>query len=998
MRTINSVSLWPRYFALRALGRLAEPPLVGKLLLRLDVSWDNRFSTQFLREFVSTMVGRGEVPGFGALPDTLPDRLEDDQLEFFDSFLDSLDEEHRGTLLDDLARWRDSRVDTSFLTTFGHLITDVDQDGIVRDELQEGRVASLRGTLLGKRPRSILLVGRPGVGKSTVLRSLAASLQVDDWIVFVASASDVLANQTYMGELEGRVQKLLATLSGQRRVLWIVPEFHGLLWAGRHRYSPTSLLDLVQPSIEKGDIVVAGETDPEAYRRLLLARPRLRGLLETFQVEPCSEPQALALAREWWRKRQADPSRDALGEPLLKEALQLARQYLGDQAAPGNLLQLLELTLDGRAGSAPADSLAPPITGQDLLLTVSRLTGLPCSILDDNQPMDLAGLRREFEGRVLGQSEAVDCLVQRVAMVKAGLTDPTRPYGVFFFTGPTGTGKTELAKALAGFLFGSEDRMLRLDMSEFQTEDSLGRILGDSTGAAPVGAQSALVDQVRNQPFSVLLLDEFEKAHPRVWDLFLQLFDDGRLTDRSGNLADFRHTIVIMTSNLGGNLARSDGVGFGRSAPPDARRSLEGSFRKEFLNRIDQVVLFQPLRRSVMREILLKELDLVLGRRGLRNRTWAVEWEESAIDFLLNQGFTPDLGARPLKRAIEQYLLAPLALTMVDHQLPKGDQFLFVRSHGPGIDVVFVDPDAPDGQSAATAPAPAAAQPAHLRQVVFDARGDRGEHDFLSHEYAKLHALLSDDEWKQKKQAALSAMAEPAFWESPERFETLGLAEYMDRLEVGLRTAGSLLGRLGGQDRTRTQLSPGLLRRLAQQIYLVESACAGLSSGEPWDAFLLIASSHDPAENTAATDHFAAELGDMYRQWASRRGMQTQTLEEQAPAGRAGFHLSLAISGFAAYSILKPEQGLHVFEAPGPGRATLRYKVRVRVQPQPKEPARSQLEFLSQARSAFDGPTTSSLEIVRRYRKDPSPLVRDSVRNFCTGHLDRVLAGDFDLI
>ncbi len=265
------------------------------------------------------------------------------------------------------------------------------------------------------------------------------------------------------------------------------------------------------------------------------------------------------------------------------------------------------------------------ITLDDLLVTLSQLTGLPVEMLDEREGLDLAELRSFFERRVLGQPEAVECLVERAAMIKAGLTDPTRPQGVFLFVGPTGTGKTEIAKTLAEFLFGSPDRMIRLDMSELQTWESQGRILGD---ADETSDSAALVNLIRKQPFSVVLLDEFEKAHASVWDLFLQVFDDGRLTDRRGNTADFRHSVIIMTSNLGATLPHGASVGFSQEAQFAAgsvERAVARAFRREFVNRIDRVVVFRPLGRGVMRDLLRKELNDVLTRRGLRTRQWAVE-------------------------------------------------------------------------------------------------------------------------------------------------------------------------------------------------------------------------------------------------------------------------------------------------------------------------------------------------------------------------------------
>jgi ATP-dependent Clp protease ATP-binding subunit ClpC len=331
---------------------------------------------------------------------------------------------------------------------------------------------------------------------------------------------------------------------------------------------------------------------------------------------------------------------------------------------------------------------------EDVIATLARQTGLPVGLLDPKRDLNLDGLEKALSARVIGQEEAVQCLVDRVAMMKAGLSDPARPYGVFLFAGPTGTGKTEIAKSLAAWLFGSANRLIRLDMSELQTAESLDRLLG-STGSAET---ETLADQIRKQPFSVILLDEFEKAHPNVWDLFLQIFDDARITDRQGRTASFRHAIMILTTNLGAAIPTGLSIGFGSGRrhfdADEVQAAIARAFRREFINRLDRVIIFRPLDRELMRKILYRELREVTERRGLKGRPWAVEWDESAIAFLLEKGFTPDLGARPLRRAVERYLLSPLAATIVRHQFPEGDQFLFVSCAGEGLRVEFVDPDA----------------------------------------------------------------------------------------------------------------------------------------------------------------------------------------------------------------------------------------------------------------------------------------------------------------
>jgi ATP-dependent Clp protease ATP-binding subunit ClpC len=637
-----------------------------------------------------------------------------------------------------------------------------------------------------------------------------------------------------------------------------------------------------------------------------------------------------------------------------------------------------------------------------VLGALSEITGLPRVILDEQERLSIEELRSYFRTRILGQTEAVDCLVERVAMIKAGLCDPSRPSGVFLFVGPTGTGKTEVAKTLATFLFGSPERLIRQDMSEYQTSESVSKILGTQGGFHDEGS---LVGKIRRQPFAVVLLDEFEKANPRIWDLFLQVFDEGRLADAQGNFADFRHCIFILTSNLGTTMSEGMSVGFTSVSyafsPRTVHMAVVGALRPELLNRIDRVVIFRPLDRQVMREILHLELELAMQRRGLRTRQWAVEWEDSALEFLLTQGFSPELGARPLKRAIDRYLLSPLAITLVNHQAPQGDQFLFVRSDGNRILVEFVDPDyPPESETAAVATAirgdeEAPSQEAsNLRRLILQPAGSDQEVRVLNHVYDELSGTVQSEDWRRRKEESLERLEEPEFWSTPERFSTLGTVEYMERIKTGLDTARSLLQRLIGS-RSKGVHSPELVGRLALQLYLLTEACASLEQSIPKDAFLEIEAIPKSGKNAGPLLEFADRLCRMYLLWVGKRHMRFKSLRDERQ--KTSRNLLLAVSGFGAYSILAPENGLHVFEVPEKERAFKRYSVPVRVIAQPDEPALGDGGLLEQAREAFGQPSQAERRIVRYYREAPSALVRDSVYKWRSGRLDLVLDGNFDI-
>jgi ATP-dependent Clp protease ATP-binding subunit ClpC len=991
LRAMDELSNWQRWLLCELLEERHPEPVLEPFLAGLDRSWESPMARTVLKDFLERRLRRGETIEAGWLASeapasapVLPFAMEAwNKAQFLVSILDQVERAEVQELARRLRQALRSGADLAKLRAFARVLDSDEGPPILTHEAFVAAAGRAEADLL--RGRGVLVCGRSGSGRSTLIRELSRRLRERGHLVFEASPGDVLAGQGIIGELEKRLNGILE-IASRVPVVWIVPSFLSLIWAGRTMQSADGLLERIMPHLEAGRLRLLAEIEPAGLERLLREQPRLRGTIEVVQLAPLPAEVTLALLRRW--AQPATGGEPLASEAVLAEALELAQHFLGQIDLPGSVLGLLRTALEARQDAAAA------LTPADLMSALGRLTGLPAVMLDERQTLDLAALRQLFDRRVLGQHEAVECLVQRVAMLKAGLVDPGRPAGVFLFTGPTGTGKTEIARTLAEFLFGSPERLVRVDMSELVGPMAQARLLGgpDATSGAP-----ALVHRLREQPFAVVLLDEFEKADPSIWDVFLQVFDAGRLTDAQGRTADFRHAIFLLTSNLGACNLTDSGLGFGsaRSGLENVHAELARAFRPEFLNRLDRVVVFRPLSRPVMRQVLQKELARVLELRGLRTRQWVIEWDESALDFLLEKGFSETLGARPLRRAIEQWFLAPLATTIVNREAPSGDQFLFVRSDGRRIEVVFVDPDAPE-PAPDDVVVPAAPPPGlDVGALSLDGGGSPGEIAFLQEVLERLEASVQDEAWTRAREAALARLEEPGFWEQPARFAVLSEVEYRDRILAGLASARRLLDRLTGSRRPRVgrrRTAPEVVRQLAQQLYLLEAALETLAGEHPRDAFVSV-EVHDDGPAGGLDPTFGWRIADMYRSWAARRRMRIEEFTE--PSATGPWRWTAAISGYGAYLLLEPEVGWHVLEVEGPHGTTHRHRVRVRLAPQPEYP---QEDTRAALLAAFSGDGAPDPRIVRRYRESPSPLVRDAVRGWRTGRLDRVLAGDFDLV
>jgi ATP-dependent Clp protease ATP-binding subunit ClpC len=980
----NRLVPWAMYFALNYfLGLRPRPPVGAPVVGAKDFWPDMPVLLVFFRDYFTRCVELGDTADFGS---TLFSQAAS-PTSCIRAFLERVDHPLATALIGRLETAQKGNIDLTFLTSFGRFWADQKNkpQTLVEPDSWKVPLATAQSTLLQAPVRSLLVSGEQLVGKTAFLQLLAERVAGSSWSVFEASGADLMAGQMWFGQLEGRVRQVVGEVTVQKKLIWYVPDLTQLARSGTHQGQSASILDQILPAITAGRLVIWTEASPTGTARLLQMRPALRNIIEVIRLEPQSAANTSMLARAVVSRLSADLQM-TIDPGCAAVALASARQYLSAASFPGSALLLIRLT------AARADKRGAKLAPADVLKTLSQLTGLPVSILDNNERLDLAAIRQFFASRVIGQDEAVGSVIERIAMLKAGLSDPGRPIGVFLFAGPTGTGKTELAKTTAEYLFGSVERLLRLDMSEFQTAESMAKILGDGS---PNGETDSLISRVRKQPFSVILLDEFEKSHPRIWDLFLQVFDDGRLTDALGQVADFRHCLIILTTNLGATSHQSAGLGF--APAPDAftsdqvLRAISQTYRPEFQNRLDRVIVFRPLTRDLMRVILHKELSNVLERRGLKDRAWAVEWEASALEFLLERGFSPEMGARPLKRAIEQYVIAPLAATIVERRFPEGDQFVFFRSDGRAIQAEFVDPDSDAG--AAPAPADPGGRAPTLASMILAPRGTAAEFAALAAAADGIKQTLAAPDWERLKLALSNEMVAPDFWERPQRHQSLARLALMDRVAAAAGTTDALRSRLAKATGGPGHYSRELIARLALNLHLVEEGIKDVFEGAAVEVALMV----EPAlESTGgdgkATAAWCGQLRQMYRGWSNNRHMQMSEM----PAGPAGEAPALLISGFGAHRLLKRECGLHVLELAdghsGANRATAR--VRIALTPLGDVPAAKLPGALAKA----FGETPPQSTVVRRYRGGPAPLVRNGDGSWRSGRLDAVLRGDFDLL
>jgi ATP-dependent Clp protease ATP-binding subunit ClpC len=563
--------------------------------------------------------------------------------------------------------------------------------------------------LLQKQKNNPVLVGEAGVGKTAIVEGLAqraaaetAPEELRRMRIIEVMLSSLVAGTKYRGEFEERLERIIAEAEADPNIVLFFDEIHTLVGAGSAGGS-LDAANILKPALARGSIRCIGATTTREYHQYIEKEAALERRFQPVRVEEPTREEAREILLGLRDSYEAH-HRVKITEEAIDAALDLSIKHLTDRRLPDKARDLLDQAAVRKRFSTfsphKPERLEEQVTRDDIAEVVAAWTGIPVERLSRDEQKRLLDMEAALRKRVVGQDEAIGLVSNAVRTALAGLSNPLRPFGVFLFMGPTGVGKTELSKALAEFLFGDEKSLLRFDMSEYMEEHSVSKLIGAPPGYIGHDEGGLLVEAVRKRPYSVLLFDEIEKAHPRVSDIFLQIFDEGRLKDAQGRMADFRHTVIILTSNLSaGKEERKPVRGFVSDEPEgddgraeklsreELQKLLLSYFRPELINRINGVIQFRPLGEEQVRSIIDRMVARVQAR--LSDKNIRLQLTPPAYDALLKVGYKPEWGAREMERVIEAQIVQPLAQGLLAGKFPPG-QMVYVL---PGQDGVLLSVD-----------------------------------------------------------------------------------------------------------------------------------------------------------------------------------------------------------------------------------------------------------------------------------------------------------------
>ena len=637
---------------------------------------------------------------------------------------------------------QNNTAETPTLDSLARDLTVIAKEGNIDPVIGRGKEIERVIQVLSRRTKNNpVLIGEPGVGKTAIAEGLAQKIVTNDVPellrdkrVMTLDMGTVVAGTKYRGEFEDRLKKVMEEIRQAGNVLLFIDELHTLVGAGGAE-GAIDASNILKPSLARGELQCIGATTLDEYRKHIEKDAALERRFQPIQVDEPTVEESIQILTGL-RDRYEAHHRVTITDEAIDAAVNLSNRYITDRFLPDKAIDLIDEAgsrvrlrsytappnlkeLEQRLEEAKKEKDAAvqsqefekaasfrdteqklrqeleetkgkwkekqgqvdsEVVTEDIATVVSTWTGVPVNSLTKDESDRLLNLEKTLHGRVIGQEEAVDAVSKAIRRARAGLKDPKRPIGSFIFLGPTGVGKTELARALAEAMFGDEDAMIRIDMSEYMEKHNTSRLVGSPPGYVGYEEGGQLTEKVRRKPYSVVLLDEIEKAHPEVFNILLQVLEDGRLTDSKGRLIDFRNTVLIMTSNVGASeLKQNKYVGFNledetrdyKDMKSKVTEALKKAFRPEFLNRIDETIVFHSLEKKHMKDIVTLMLDQL--KKRLNEQDLDFTMSDKAIEKIAEEGFDPEYGARPLRRSIQKNIEDMLSEALLREEIKKGE-------------------------------------------------------------------------------------------------------------------------------------------------------------------------------------------------------------------------------------------------------------------------------------------------------------------------------------